>query len=247
MIFNLIRRELRGKYQRSLLGFFWTMLNPLCQITVYTIIFTYIFRSAIEEYHLYLMSGLMPWIFFNESMVEGAGTIIVNGDLTRKIYFPRDVLVIAKVSSKFVNFALSLVIVFMFYAFSDRGIGLQYLVLLPVVMLTEYLLCLGFALFFSAITVYMRDMRYIVGVIMMAWVWATPIMYEFSTISNEAVKKVISLNPMTRIVEAYHQILYHHRYPQLSSLLIAFITATLILLIGETIFIKLESGFAEEV
>ena len=246
MIYSLVRRELRGRYQRSVLGILWTLLNPMFQILVYTVIFTYIFPSYIDEYYLYLMTGLIPWTFLNESLMEGASSVIANGDLTRKIYFPRDVLVISKVTSKFVSFLLSMIVVFIFLTFSHRGLGIKYLIALPVVMVIEYIMCLGFALFFSAITVYFRDMEYIVGVIMMAWVWATPIMYEANAIENQIVRSLIGFNPMTGIITAYHNILYYQQFPEWQALGMSFITALIILMLGELIFIKLEANFAEE-
>jgi len=246
MIYSLVKRELRGRYQRSVLGLLWTMLNPLFQILVYTIIFTFVFPNNIPEYHLYLMTGLIPWTFFNESLIEGASSVIVNGDLTRKIYFPRDVLAISKVTSKFVNFILSLIVVFAFLIFSNRGISIKHLIYLPIIMIIEYLMCLGFALFFSAITVYFRDMEYIVGVIMMAWVWGTPIMYDASIIQNEYVKLLLNINPMTGIINAYHQVLYHQQTPSIQQLCTSLLAAVIVLVIGEVIFVKLEANFAEE-
>jgi ABC-2 type transport system permease protein len=192
------------------------------------------------------MTGLIPWTFFNESMMEGASSVIVNGDLTRKIYFPRDVLAISKVTSKFVSFLLSLIVVFLFLILSGWGIKVQYLIYMPIIMIIEYILCLGFALFFSAITVYFRDMEYIVGVIMMAWVWGTPIMYDANIIQNAYIKLLINLNPMTGIINSYHNVLYHQHAPSMQQLGISFIAAIIILIVGEFIFIKLEANFAEE-
>lgn len=246
MVYSLVKRELRGRYQRSVLGILWTMLNPMFQILVYTIIFTFVFPSNIDEYYLYLMTGMIPWAFFNESLMEGASSIVINGDLTRKIYFPRDILVISKVASKFVNFMLSMIVVFAFLIFSHRGLAVKYLIALPVVMIIEFIMCLGFALFFSAITVYFRDMEYIVGVIMMAWVWGTPIMYDASVINNSFICTLLNLNPMTGVVNAYRNILYYHSFPNIGQIGISFLTAVVILLIGELIFVKLEANFAEE-
>lgn len=245
MIYSLVKRELRGRYQRSVLGILWTMINPLFQILVYTIIFTFIFPSSINEYYLYLMSGLIPWTFFSESLNEGASSIVVNGDLTRKIYFPRDILVISKVTSKFVNFILAMIVVFVFLLFSSIKLSPIHLIVLPVIMFIEFILTLGFTLFFSAITVYFRDMEYIVGVIMMAWVWATPIMYDANGI-DPTVHMLINFNPMTSIINAYHMVLYHQQYPNMTQLGLAFIVSVIVLVIGEFVFVRLEGNFAEE-
>lgn len=246
MVFSMVKKDLRGRYQRSVMGILWTMLNPMFQILVYTIIFTFIFPSNIPQYYLFLMTGLIPWSFFSESLNEGASSIIVNADLTRKIYFPRDVLVISTVTTKFVSFLLSMIVVFIFLLFSPLGISPLYLVALPLVMILEYLLCLGFVLFFSAITVYFRDMQYIVGVILMAWIWGTPIMYDPTTVSNKALLFVINLNPMTGIIMSYRKILYYHEFPSPRLLWVSVVAAIVVLIVGELIFIKLEENFAEE-
>ncbi len=148
--------------------------------------------------------------------------------------------------SSIVNFLFSLIVIFAFLIFSKRGISLYHLIALPAVMIVEYIMCLGFALFFAAITVYFRDMEYIVGVIMMAWVWATPIMYDATSIDNELVHKVLNFNPMTGIINAYHQILYHHNFPSMFQLGTSLGVACVVLIIGEFIFVKLEANFAEE-
>ena len=246
MIFSMVRKDLRGRYQRSVLGILWTMLNPMFQIIVYTVIFTFIFPSNIPQYYLYLMTGLIPWTFFSESMNEGASAIIANADLTRKIYFPRDVLVISTVTCKFVSFLLSMVVVFLFLLFSPLRLSPLHLLALPFIMILEYMICLGFALFFSGITVYFRDMQYIVGVILMAWIWGTPIMYDPANIGNPVLLFLINLNPMTGIIMSYRKILYYHEFPTVRLLWVSITAAVLVLVLGEMIFIKLEENFAEE-
>ena len=121
MIFSLVKRELRGRYQKSVLGMLWTFLNPLCQILVYTFVFTVVFPSNIEDYYIYLMTGIIPWTFFSEALGQGAGSVVANSDMTKKIYFPREVLTISSVTAKFVNMLLSFIVVFVFLVISEEG------------------------------------------------------------------------------------------------------------------------------
>ena len=102
MICSLVKRELRGRYQKSVLGFLWSFISPLCQIAVFTVVFTYVFPSNIPKYYIYLMIGMIPWQFFTDSIAQGACSVIYNSDMTKKIYFPREVLPVASVSAKFV-------------------------------------------------------------------------------------------------------------------------------------------------
>ena len=245
MIFSLVKRELRGRYQKSVLGMLWTFLNPLCQILVYTFVFTVVFPSNIEDYYIYLMTGIIPWTFFSEALGQGAGSVVANSDMTKKIYFPREVLTISSVTAKFVNMLLSFIVVFIFLIISGRGFSGPALICLPFIMIAEYLIALGFTLFFSAITVYLRDMEYIVGVLLMAWIWATPIMYATDTVP-EPVMKLLMINPLTQIVMSYHDILYYHVVPSVIRIGAVLIIGIVLLLVGEVVFKRLEGNFAEE-
>ena len=111
MIYSLVKRELRGRYQKSVLGMLWTLLNPFFQIVIYTFVFTIIFPSSIENYYIYLMTGIIPWNFFSEALGQGAGSVVANADMTKKIYFPREILTISSVTAKFVNMLLGFVVV----------------------------------------------------------------------------------------------------------------------------------------
>lgn len=244
MIFSLVKRELRGRYQKSVLGMLWNFLNPFFQIVIYTLVFTFIFPSNIENYYIYLMTGIIPWNFFTEALGQGAGSIVSNADMTKKIYFPREVLTIASVTAKFINMLLAFVVIFVFLIFSEVGIT-WHLLFLPLVWLAEYMIALGFALFFSAITVYLRDMEYIVGVLLMAWIWATPIMYALDAIPVQ-LAKIVLLNPMTLVVESYHNLLYFHRMSTPLTWGGMFVVGLALLIVGELVFVHLEGNFAEE-
>ena len=112
MIYSLVRRELRGRYKGSVLGFLWTYINPLCQVIVYSMVFSVIFRVNIDKFYLYLIIGMMPWTFFNTSVQGGSTCIRAQSDMVKKIYFPREVIPISYVTSAFVNMLLSFIIVF---------------------------------------------------------------------------------------------------------------------------------------
>lgn len=245
MIFSLVKRELRGRYQKSVLGMLWTFLNPLCQILVYTFVFSIIFENNMENYYIYLTVGMIPWTFFSEALGQGTGSIVSNADMTKKIYFPREALTIASVTAKFVNMLLSFVIVFLFVFISGIGVNVQALVWLLPVMVAEYLVALGFTLFFSAITVYLRDMEYIVGVLLMAWIWATPIMYTLEG-RSEWIVTLLKVNPMTNIILAYQSVLYHKAIPDVLSIVGVILVGIVLVIIGESVFIRLEGNFAEE-
>ena len=143
MIYSLVRKELRGKYKGSVLGFAWTFINPLLQLFVYTLVFSVIMRASIENYYIFLFVALVPWMFFQSSVVGGSSSILDAADMVKKIYFPREVLPIAYVTSAFVNMALTFLVVFAVLIVSGFGLSLRALVCLPVVMVIEYILAAG--------------------------------------------------------------------------------------------------------
>lgn len=245
MIFSLVKRELRGRYKGSILGFLWTFINPLLQLLVYTLVFSIIMRSGIEKYYLFLFVALVPWMFFSSSITSGSECVFASGEMVKKIYFPREVLPIATVTSGFVNMILSFLVVFAVLILSGFGVNLKAMCFLPIVMIVEYILSLGFALLASALTVYVRDLAYILGIITMAWQFLTPIMYSEEQVPVE-LRPIFNLNPMTSIIEAYRTILYYKEIPQISTLLQATIVGIVFVIIGYVVFRKLQKGFAEE-
>ena len=245
MIFILVIRDLKGRYKGSVLGFFWTFLNPLLQLIVYTIVFSVILPNNIENFYLFLFVALVPWIFFSTSVSGGAGCIWAQQDLVKKIYFPREVLPISFVTSQFINMLLSFLVVLAVLIVSGMGICLNAMIYFPIILLVEYLLALGMALITSAITVYIRDLEYLLGIITMAWQFLTPIMYSIETVP-QSLLPIFYINPMTPVIIAYRDILYYKTPPQLETLLQAACVGAILLGMGSLIFSKLKRHFAEE-
>ena len=245
MIFSLVKKDLRGRYKGSVLGFLWTFINPLLQLVVYTIVFSFILKTNIERYYLYLFVALIPWIFFSSSITVGSASIVAQKDLIKKIYFPRMVIPISYVTSSFVNMLLCFIVIFAVIIVSGAGINFLALLTLPVIMLVEYILALGMAMLTSAITVYFRDLEHILGIVTMAWMYMTPIMYDKSIVP-ENLMPIFNLNPMTHVIERYRAVLYEKKIPDLTTLLSAAGLGILILIVGILVFNKLQKRFAEE-
>lgn len=244
MIHMLVKRELRGRYKNSALGFLWTFLNPLCQLLVYTMVFSVIMRSGIEKYYLHLFVALIPWMFMATSVQGGATCILAQKDMVSKIYFPRQVLPIAHVTTCFVNMLLCFVVV-LIVTLITNGLNLLALLYLPPVMVIEYILAMGMAFIFAGITVYLRDMEHILGILVMAWQFLTPVMYSIEMVP-ENVRPVFMYNPMTAVIIAYRDILYHKQVPHLETLLLALAMGVAFLVVGWFTFEKMQRHFAEE-
>lgn len=245
MIFSLVKRDLRGRYKGSVLGFLWTFINPLLQLMVYTVVFSVIMRAGIDKYYLFLFVTLVPWIFFSTCLTGGAGCIREQENLVKKIYFPREVLPISFVTSQFINMLFSFIIIFAVLIVSGEGVNIKAILYLPIIMLVEYVLALGLTFITSALTVYFRDLQYILGIIGMAWMYLSPIMYSVDMVPIE-FRWIFRFNPISPIMIAYRDVLYYKQPPHLSTLLGGIIIGSIMLLVGSFSFSKLKKNFAEE-
>lgn len=245
MIFSLVRRDLRGRYKGSVLGFLWTFINPLMQLVIYTVVFSTILKSDIEKYYLFLFVALIPWIFFSSALTGGASAIISQQSMVTKIYFPREVLPIAYVTSCFVNMLYCFIVVFIVVLISGVGINMVAILFLPLVMIIEYIMALGIAFISSSITVYFRDFEHISNILSMAWIYLTPVMYSIDIVPDE-LKHIFYANPMTSVIMAYRDILYYKKIPELETLASAVGFGIGTLLVGVWLFFKLKRRFAEE-
>ncbi|MCI6165360.1 MAG: ABC transporter permease [Lachnospira sp.] len=244
MIFSLVRKDLRGRYKGSVLGFLWTFINPLLQLMVFTLVFSVIMRAGYDQYYLFLFVALVPWMFFASSVQDGSTAILREKDMIKKIYFPREVMPIATVTSGFVNMLLTFIVIFIVLIISGKGLNPLALLCLPFVMIVEYILCLGIALIVAALTVYFRDLQYILGILTMAMQYMTPVMYGSEMVPDWALP-IFKANPMTPITEMYRQILYYKCVPEMLSLLYVLAIGVVFIVIGFFCFNKLQKGFAE--
>lgn len=239
-----IKKEFRGKYKKSFLGVLWSFLNPLFQLLVYALVFPFILKNGIENYTMFLIVALMPWTFFNSNVIQSAASVVVNGGIIKKVYFPREILPISTTTSNLVNFLITEIIVIVALLISGIGIG-PTIFLLPVIALMQYILQLGIAFILSSITVYVRDVEYLINVFMMLLFYMSPIVYSPEMIPARFLP-LFKLNPMFHIINFYRDILYYKQLPNMTSLGLMFIICIIILILGYTIFRKLEKRFAEE-
>lgn len=244
MIYMLVRREIRGRYKGSILGFFWTFLNPLLQFIVYAIVFSTIMRMDIDQFYIYLFVAFVPWFFLATAIPQGAVCIQTQSNLVQKIYFPRMVLPISTVVTAFVNMLLSELVVFAVLLISGFGIS-RYILALPIVWFVQFLFVLGIVLFVSALTVYIRDLAHILDIVVMAWFYATPIVYPPEMLPAQ-FKFLTYLNPMYGIIDGYRKILYYKCLPDFSTMTLALGLGVATIFIGGFVFQRLQRGFAEE-
>lgn len=240
-----VKKEIRGKYKGSFLGILWSFINPLLTTLVYAIVFSVILRNTEPHYVTFIVIGILPWTYFTTVIMQGTTTILINAGIIKKVYFPREILPISINTSGFINFMISCIIIFIFLIFS--GIGFSwYILFLPLILITQYILQQGIIFITSAINVYIRDAEYIINFIINMLFYATPILYSAQLFESSSFGWIVNLNPMATIINCYRDILYYQSMPHIKSLLVVLIASCILFLIGLKIFKKLEKGFAEE-
>ena len=239
-----IKKEVRSKYKNSFLGVLWSFLNPLLQIIVYAIIFSLILKNQQEHYAIFLCCGLIPWTFFSTAINKSAFTFIENGNIIKKVYFPREIIPISVVTAEAINFLISTIIILGFVIFGGIGIS-KYIIYYPLILIAQYLIILAISLIISSVCVYLRDLQHFIGVILQLLFYAAPIVYSQDSIPLE-YQWIIKYNPMTYIINAYRDIFYYQTSIEIEPLLILIIIAIIGCIIGYGIFSKLQKGFAEQ-
>lgn len=240
-----VHKEIRGKYKGSFLGVLWSFLNPLLMVLVYAIVFPYIMRVQQEHYLIYLITGIIPWIFFTTVVTSGCNCVWINGGIIKKVYFPRSILPISVVCAGLVNFLISCIVILLFVLFGGIGISFNILWVFPIAII-QSIFSLGLLFILSAINVYVRDIEYIVQFFVNLIFYATPIIYNIEMLPDK-FQKLLNFNPMAVLIAQYRNIFYNKTSPEFYKLFLMFIVSIIILIIGYTIFSKLEKGFAEEV
>ncbi len=241
---NLVIKDLKVKYRNSILGFLWSLLNPLMMIVVYSVALKYILRVQVENFPLFLVVGILPWNFFSGTAIASTEAIIGNANLIRKIAFPREILPIATVFFHCAQFLLALLIFFPALIFLGAP-WTPAIATYPLVLLLQLVFTLGTAIFLSAITVSYRDVKYLTEVALMMLFWMTPVIYHLSMVP-EPVRWLFELNPMTAYITAYQDMLYWGRWPSAQMLVLGCVWAGVALGVGSWVFRRRQRFFSED-
>jgi ABC-type polysaccharide/polyol phosphate export permease len=250
---NLTLRDLRSKYKRSFLGWTWSLINPLAMVVVYTLVFKYFLKvkvlpgepSGLDVWALFLMCALLPWNYFQVSVMTSIGSLVGNAGLIKKTYFPRELLPAASVSSAFVTHLIEMgLLLVALLAFGDW----RALVFLPFAFLLSIFLAMfafGLGLALSALNVYFRDIEHFMGILFLVWMFMTPIVYPIYAIPPH-FQTLLKLNPMTDATISYRAVLYDGRLPGWFEFGYFVAWAFVALIVGLVVFNKFEKDMAEE-
>jgi ABC-2 type transport system permease protein len=258
LFINLTLRELRGKYKRSALGWGWSMVNPLAQMAIFSLVFGYFLKidpptgdpSGRDEFAFFLLCALLPWTFFSNGVINGMGSLLANANLVRKVWFPRELLVAANVAAFAVSFVIELAVLAVALLIAGNMV-LPWLVPVLGVAALQALFVLGVALTFSVCSVYFRDLEHLVGIALQLWFYATPVVYTLEIVETAVEDRpwlydLYRLNPMARFAEAYRDLLYSLRGPTLSTMLYLTACSVVALVVGLVVFGRLQGRLAEE-
>jgi ABC-type polysaccharide/polyol phosphate export permease len=251
LIQSLVTRELKARYRGSVLGFFWSFINPLLMLLIYTFVFATVLPNRapdIQPYALFMFCGILPWTWFSASLLESSNVLISGGNLIKKVLFPAEVLPIVTVLANMVHFFLGLPIVVIFLAYYRLMPDAVDMLWFPLVVLVQLLFTTGLALLVSALTVHFRDFKDILGNVVTFWFFATPIIYPMRMVVEQGGKFWMDINPISHLAISYQEILFYPgSFGHWRWLLALGGVSIVLFLAGYFVFDRLRDSFAEEV
>lgn len=245
LVRNLVLKDLKLKYRGSVLGFVWSLVNPLVMIGVYTLAFTYILRNRIEGFVFFLMLGTLAWSFFASSATMSTGAIVDGGSLMKSVTFPRAILPISTVLFNLTQYLLTVLVFLPVMLVIYRVPLAPEMLLYPVFLLMQVLFTIGVALMLAASTAFFRDVRHLLEIALAILFWLTPILYPIAQV-DERLRTLILLSPLSPFIVAYQQIFYYGQWPQLSLWVVGMTYAAGAFIVGAWLFLSLEDRLVEQ-
>lgn len=246
MLRNLAVRNLKVKYQRSVLGFVWTLLNPLLTVGILIAIFTTVVRIPIPHYWAFLLSGYFVWNFVQQMLSTGTYVIAEHGPLRRSVAFPSEVLVLGATLSRLVEFGVEMLLALVvLVAFHHGGVPASFVVL-PVLLVLQVLLALGLVLPVAALAVFYHDVQHAIPAVLLTLFYVSPVFYPAQLVP-EAVRHLYFLNPVAGLLTLYHTVLYEAAFPSPGALAATAAVCAGIFAGGYAVFSRYKAVFAEVV
>ena len=251
LIASLVARELKARYRGSVLGFFWSFINPLLLLSIYTFVFTVVLPNqnpAARPYALFMFCGILPWNWFSSSLMEASGALVSGGNLIKKVPFPAEILPLVNVLANMVHFFLGLLILVAFLVAYRHWPDAADLPWFPLIVAVQLVFTSALALFLSALTVHFRDIRDLLSNLLMFWFFATPIIYPWLDPNVVAYKRLFDLNPFTHLAVSYQEVLFFNGPFGHAKWLLALGVASIgLFLAAYWFFDRLRDSFAEAV
>lgn len=250
LLWQMVGREVKSRYKQSILGYFWVILNPLAQMLVMSFAFSIIMRIPTNAagnipYSIFLFVALLPWTLFANSLSSASASLVNAGGLITKIYFPRTILVISTIVAKIVDFLFANIVLIVYMVIYQIPITWNILWIIPIFFIQQ-IFTLGLSLFFSAANLLYRDIQYLLAMILLLWMYVTPVIYSTDMVPAK-YKFIFQLNPMAVIINAYRQVILGGGAPRYTSLLVGLAVSLITLLVGFSYFKSREKIFADNI
>ena len=264
LLSGLVRKELKVKYKNSSLGFLWSMLNPALYLVVFYFVFQVFLRNGIPRFPIYLLSGLLVWNFFNGSLSGSTGSITGNSSLVNKVYFPREILPLATVGATLVHFFLQALVLVGALVLFQQPIPWSYLWLVVPALAVLIVLTSAISILLSAINVYARDTQHLLELLLLAWFWMTPVVYQYRLVADRLNARdwpewLMLLNPVVAVTTSFQRAIYgtvssgdlnilppYGQWWYLRNLGLVGLLAIVLFVISIRVFDRLQGNFAEE-
>ena len=245
LVKHLAKREIIVRYKQSFLGFLWVILNPFLQMLIMSFVFSYVFKFKMPgvPYPVFMYAGLLPWMFFLNGVTSSMNALVDGSGLLKKIYFPREVLLLAAILAKAFDLMLSFVVFFGLVLYFQIPITWHALLFIPI-FLIQMLFVLGIGMILSVLNLYYRDVQYLVTLIMTLLFYLTPVIYQVEAFP-EQYRWIFKFNPLSVFINAYRQLLLAYDLPSWGSLGIGVLILVGIFLIAYRFFKKMEGTFAD--
>lgn len=243
----LAKREIIVRYKQSFLGLFWVILNPFMQMLIMSFVFSYVFKFNMPgvPYPIFMYTGLLPWLFFTSALTSSMGALVEGAGLLKKIYFPREILLLATILAKAFDMSLSLFILVGMMLYYQIPITWHVILFIPI-FIVQSIFIMGFGMMLSVLNLFYRDVQYLVGLGITLLFYLTPVLYQVEAFPMK-YRWIFKFNPMSVFINAYRQILLAHDIPKWESMLIGIAVSLLIFFIGYRFFKKAEGTFADMV
>jgi lipopolysaccharide transport system permease protein len=243
LIWVLAGVDFKQRYKNSILGYFWSLLEPLLMLSILYVVFSNLMKMQVEYYALFLLQGIIMWSFFSRTTTGSLLSIVIKPNLIKKVYFPRDILVISTCITALLMSIFESVVFILFMIIFRIPLSI-YLVFIPVIILIFFFICLGISLALAALHVYYRDLRYIWTLVLQVGFFATPIVYPIYALPPALW--ILTYNPIAQIIYLARDVTIYSKAPNLASLSYVIVVAIVALCIGYWIFMRREPNFAED-
>lgn len=244
-LWSMVISQLKAKYSGSILGISWAVVNPLLIMLVITFVFTVVFKTEIKNFSFFVLSGIFPWIFFSNALSEATVSFLNQQNILRQFNLSREIIPLSSMLANFLNFLIGWLVIYPLFLFFNPKI-ITLLPILIVVFLLNLCFVFGLGLILSVANVFIRDIAQLLSVLLMLWLWLTPVFYSVEMVPVK-FRWICNLNPMTSYIIYYREVVFAGTIPSFSVFIATFLWAVFSMILGYWVFLRLESGLLKRI